>query len=101
MRLPKWVQELKKDHWLRQIYEDLAWETVMRLKRVKDVQEFAVQRFHESEHVQVVNVESLDLSTGKVTLSVVLQNQLFTTSSPSSQVWRWRVIITSCASCRI
>ncbi|HBG08771.1 MAG: stage IV sporulation protein A [Limnochordia bacterium] len=77
VRLPKWVQELKKDHWLRQIYEDLAWETVMRLKRVKDVQEFAVQRFHESEHVQVVNVESLDLSTGKVTLSVVLQNQLF------------------------
>jgi len=77
LRLPKWVRELKEDHWLRQIYEDLAWETVGRLKRVKDVQELAVQAFQESEYVQLVQVESLDLGTGKVTLGVVLDGQLF------------------------
>ena len=63
--------------WLRQVYEDLAWETVARLKRVKDVKQLAVQRFQESEHVQAVSLESVDLGTGRVTLSVVLDNQLF------------------------
>lgn len=77
VRLPKWVQELKSDHWLRQIYEDLAWEAVARLKKVKDVKQVAVQRFQESEHVQMVTAESLDLGTGKVTINVALYNHLF------------------------
>jgi stage IV sporulation protein A len=77
VRLPKWVQELSREHWLRHVYEDLAWETVARLKRVKDVKQLAVQRFQESEHVQAVSLESVDLGTGRVTLSVVLDNQLF------------------------
>lgn len=77
VRLPKWVQELKEDHWLRQVYTDLAWETVLRLKRVKDVQRLAVEAFEAAEHVQMVRVESMDLSTGKVTLDVILNNHLF------------------------
>ena len=36
-----------------------------------------MQAFQESEYVQLVQVESLDLGTGKVTLGVVLDGQLF------------------------
>lgn len=77
VRLPKWVEELPADHWLRQIYTDLAWECVTRLKRVRDVKELAVERFQESEHVQIVQVETIDLGTGRVTLNIALYNQLF------------------------
>lgn len=77
VRLPKWVEELKPDHWLRQVYEDLAWESVAELRKVKDVKQVAVQRFKDSEHVQLVTVENLDLGTGKVTLNVALLNELF------------------------
>ncbi|HBN95951.1 MAG TPA: stage IV sporulation protein A, partial [Firmicutes bacterium] len=77
VRLPKWVEELASDHWLRQLYEDVAWESVAELKRVKDVKQVAVKRFADSEHVQLVTVESLDLGTGKVTLNIALLNELF------------------------
>ncbi|HKM42529.1 MAG TPA: stage IV sporulation protein A [Limnochordia bacterium] len=77
VRLPRWVEELARDHWLRQMYEDVAWESVAQLKKVKDVKEVAVKRFAESEHVQLVTVDDLDLGTGKVTLSIALLSQLF------------------------
>ncbi len=77
VRLPKWVEELKADHWLRQLYEDVAWESVTELRKVKDVKDVAVPRFRDSEHVQLVTVENLDLGTGKVTLNVALLNELF------------------------
>jgi stage IV sporulation protein A len=77
VRLPKWVEELASDHWLRRLYEDVAWETVIELKRVKDVKQVAVKRFADSEHVQLVTVEDLDLGIGKVTLNVTLLNELF------------------------
>lgn len=70
VRLPRWVEELKKEHWLRQAYEDLAWESVTELRKVKDVRQVAVERFKESEHVQLVTLEDLDLGTGKVTLNI-------------------------------
>lgn len=77
VRLPKWVEELAADHWLRQLYEDVAWESVTELRRVKDVKKIAVKRFADSEHVQFVTVENLDLGTGKVTLNIALLNALF------------------------
>ncbi len=77
VRLPKWVEELAPDHWLRQLYEDVAWEAVTELKKVKDVKLAAVQRFAETEHVQLVNLEDVDLGTGKVTLNVALLNEMF------------------------
>ncbi|NMA60985.1 MAG: stage IV sporulation protein A [Firmicutes bacterium] len=77
VRLPRWVEELKKEHWLRQAYEDLAWESVAELRKVKDVRQVAVERFKESEHVQLVTLEDLDLGTGKVTLNITLFNALF------------------------
>lgn len=77
VRLPKWVEELAPDHWLRHMYEDVAWESVAQLKKVKDVKEIAVKRFAESEHVQLVTVDNVDLGTGKVTLNIALLNQLF------------------------
>ena len=77
VRLPQWVEELATDHWLRQLYEDVAWESVAQLSRVKDVKQVAVKRFSESDHVQLVTVENLDLATGKVTLNVILVNELF------------------------
>ncbi|NMB20648.1 MAG: stage IV sporulation protein A [Firmicutes bacterium] len=77
VRLPKWVEELARDHWLRREYEDVAWESVAELRKVKDVKEIAVKRFAESEYVQLVTVEDVDLGTGKVTLNVVLLNELF------------------------
>lgn len=77
VRLPKWVEELAADHWLRQLYEDVAWESVTELKRVKDIKQIAIKRFADSEHVQLVTVENLDLGTGKVTLNIALLNELF------------------------
>lgn len=77
VRLPRWVEELKADHWLRQAYEDLAWESVAQLKKVRDVKQVAVEKFKESEHVQLVALEDLDLGTGKVTLNITLFSELF------------------------
>ena len=77
VRLPRWVEELERDHWLRHLYEDLAWETVTQLEKVKDVKAVALERFQESEHVQVVALEDMDLGTGRVTLNITLFNELF------------------------
>lgn len=77
VRLPRWVEELNRDHWLRQVYEELAWEAVSQLQKVNDVKLHALELFQESEHVQLVSVENLDLGTGKVTLNITLLNDLF------------------------
>lgn len=77
--LPKWIEELDSEHWLRQKYEDLAWESVAELSKVKDVKKVAVEKFKGADYVQVVTLENLDLGTGKVTLNITLLNELFYT----------------------
>lgn len=79
VRLPKWVEELQADHWLRQIYEDIAWDSVAELRKIKDIKPVAVKRFRESEYVQAASLEEMDLGTGKVVLNVALFNELFYT----------------------
>lgn len=77
VRLPKWVEELDASHWLRLAHEEIAWDAVTQLERVKDVKSVAVERFKESEYVQMVSLENVDLGTGKVTLNVALFSELF------------------------
>ncbi|NLJ80429.1 MAG: stage IV sporulation protein A [Firmicutes bacterium] len=77
VRFPKWVEELEKDHWLRRNYEEMAWESVVGLKRVKDVKEIALVNFRESEYVQMVTLADLDLGVGKATLDITVFNKLF------------------------
>ncbi|HHY09044.1 MAG TPA: stage IV sporulation protein A [Firmicutes bacterium] len=77
VRFPKWVEELERTHWLRETYEEIAWDCVSRLKRVKDIEEIALGGFQESEHVLSVGLADFDLGAGKATLDITVKNELF------------------------
>ncbi|NLJ73941.1 MAG: stage IV sporulation protein A [Firmicutes bacterium] len=77
VRLPKWIDELSADHWLRQSYEESVYEIVSKISRLRDIENIAVHGLTESEYVNTVTLSDLDLGTGEVLLTLTAANELF------------------------
>src|SRR5690606_29969927 len=76
VRLPRWVEELDADHWLRRHYEEAVEEAVHDVRKLRDV-DGAVGRLAGYEHVASARVSELDLGTGSVSLDVHASDDLF------------------------
>lgn len=77
VRLPKWVDELPANHWLRKLYEEAVYEVVAQIRTLRDVDAVAVQSLAKCEHVESVTLGHLDLGTGKVFINITTDTQLF------------------------
>jgi stage IV sporulation protein A len=74
--IPKWVEELEANHWLRQDLERVIQEAVGTVNRLRDIDQ-AVGRIQENEFVASANLEDMNLGTGVAVIEVKSQAELF------------------------
>ena len=74
--LPRWIEELEQDHWLRQDMENAVAESVRRVKKVRDVSDL-LEELSLRENMEGVHLAQLSLGQGTASISVDAAEGLF------------------------
>ncbi|MDN5347632.1 MAG: stage sporulation protein [Clostridia bacterium] len=76
VNLPRWVDELEGNHWLRQKYEDAVREAVGQVKRLRDIDR-AIEQLGQNDYVSQVALRRMDLGTGAAHIDMGAREGLF------------------------
>lgn len=76
IQLPRWVEELEPQHWLRAQFQDAVEAATAQIRRLRDVQD-AVESLQEYEFVAHAALTELNLGTGAATIEVATPESLF------------------------
>lgn len=74
--LPRWIEELDKNHWLRKDMEDSIAESVKDVKKVRDINKI-IDTMDANENVRKTTLNELVLGRGAASLSVAPKDGLF------------------------
>ena len=74
--LPRWIEELESDHWLRKAMESAIAEAVQGVKKVRDISSI-IDSLDMQDDVQQTNLTELNLGRGAASLAVMAQDGLF------------------------
>ncbi|NLU49635.1 MAG: stage IV sporulation protein A [Syntrophomonadaceae bacterium] len=78
VRLPRWVDELDEDFWLRDKLESSIRGILNNVRKVRDIDN-AVEKISDINEVAYVNMEEMNLGTGTASLEVAIPDELFYT----------------------
>ena len=76
VNLPRWVEELEADHWLRKRFEDSVAETVQNVRRLRDI-EGAVSSLGGYDFVEKAVLETMEMGTGVATVEMEAKEALY------------------------
>ncbi|MEN6390411.1 MAG: stage IV sporulation protein A [Syntrophomonas sp.] len=76
IKLPRWVDELDEDFWLREDLELAVREILNGIRKVRDIDK-AVEKLSEVENISYVSLEEMDLGTGTAAVDVTVPEELF------------------------
>ncbi|HEX3030910.1 MAG TPA: stage IV sporulation protein A [Bacillota bacterium] len=76
INLPRWIEELEENHWLRSKFEDAVRVTVKNIRRLRDV-DAAIEMLSTFDFVQQVALRSMDMGTGTATIEMTALDGLF------------------------
>lgn len=74
--LPRWVEELEPEHWLRESFENTIRSSVKDIKRVRDIN-ILLENLMLEDIAESVELIEMDLGSGCATISVVEKPELF------------------------
>ncbi len=74
--VPKWVDELDGEHWLKAKFDEAVKNTAKYIQKLRDI-DTAIDSFGSYEFVQEVILEEMDMGTGTATISLTAQDGLF------------------------
>jgi stage IV sporulation protein A len=74
--LPRWVEELDTDHWLRQKFDGAVRETVQYVRRLRDIDR-AIDDLSGYDFVADVILHDMDLGTGVAVIEMTARTELF------------------------
>lgn len=74
--LPRWMECLSKEHWLKQSLTDALLDAVAPAEKVRDVYD-AVDALQQCEYIQTVGVREAQLGNGKIGVEVTPRESLF------------------------
>lgn len=74
--LPKWVEELESDHWLREKFDGAVQEVVGYVRRLRDIDR-AIDDLSSYDFVADVILHDMDLGTGVAAIEMTTRNELF------------------------
>ena len=74
--LPKWVEELDGDHWLRGKFEDAVRDTVKGVYRLRDI-DGAIEKLAAFDFVGEVSLHTMDMGTGSATIDMDAEEGMF------------------------
>ncbi len=76
VNLPKWVEVLPEDYWLRVQMETSVNDAIEPVSRLRDIDK-AIEMLSENTVVEEVVLEDMDLGTGMASISVTVQDGLW------------------------
>lgn len=74
--LPKWIEELEEDHWLRKDFENAVHETISQVRRLRDIDQ-AIEILSKLDIVHEVVLDSMDMGTGAAAIEMTAKEGLF------------------------
>jgi stage IV sporulation protein A len=74
--LPRWVEALAADYWLRRQLENSVSEAISPVSRLRDVDK-AIESLEENTVVEEVVLEDMDLGTGTASINVAVHEELW------------------------
>lgn len=74
--LPKWIEELKSEHWLRKKFESSVYEIISNVRRLRDIDQ-AMETLSQLDFIGEVVLESMEMGTGVASLEMTAQEGLF------------------------
>ncbi|KJS22529.1 MAG: stage IV sporulation protein A [Clostridiaceae bacterium BRH_c20a] len=74
--LPKWVEELENEHWLRAQFEDAVHSTISEVKRLRDI-DGTIDSLAAYDFVKDVVLENMDMGTGIAHIAMSADDTLF------------------------
>ncbi len=77
VNLPRWVEELENDHWLRKQFEDCVREGVSGVRRIRDIDQL-LNNLEIPGIVGEVQLKEMILGTGVASISLIADKDLFT-----------------------
>ncbi|PRR74676.1 Stage IV sporulation protein A [Moorella humiferrea] len=76
VNLPRWVDELAGDHWLRRQLENTVQEAVGEVRRLRDING-VVEKLNNNEYVARAALRDMDLGTGTAHIDLTTKEGLF------------------------
>ncbi len=76
IKLPRWVDELDEDFWLREDLELAVREILNGIRKVRDIDK-AVEKLSEVENISYVSLEEMDLGTGTAAVDVTVPEEMY------------------------
>ncbi|NLW92340.1 MAG: stage IV sporulation protein A [Syntrophomonadaceae bacterium] len=76
IRLPRWVDELDEEFWLRANMETAIREILNGIRKVRDIDR-AIESLGEVENVSFVTLEEMNLGAGAASIDVAVPEELF------------------------
>ena len=74
--LPKWIEELKAEHWLRKKFESSVYEIISKVRRLRDIDQ-AMETLSKLDFIGEVVLESMEMGTGVASLEMTAKEGLF------------------------
>jgi len=76
IKLPRWVDELDEEFWLRESLEDSIRDVLNGIKKVRDIDR-AIEKLSDLENISYVSLEEMSLGSGTATINVTVPETLF------------------------
>lgn len=76
IKLPKWVDELDEEFWLRDNLETAIRDILSDIHKVRDIDK-AIEKLSEVENISYVSLEEMNLGTGEALIDVTVPEELF------------------------
>lgn len=73
---PSWINNLESDNYLKASIYNSVKENTSVITNIRSVGSFA-ERLKENEYIDSININSLDLSTGKINMKIYVDNSFF------------------------
>lgn len=74
--LPKWIEDLDGDHWLRAKFEDAVQSAISEVKRLRDIDQ-SIQCLSAYDFVKDIVLDHMDLATGVASIEMAAEDDLF------------------------
>jgi stage IV sporulation protein A len=76
INLPKWMDELPKNHWLKQSYDESIRSSVESIEKIRDIKK-VINLLADNENTQEVYLEEIDLGNGLARINIGLLDDIF------------------------